>query len=113
MNKGARQFVEDHFADTTIGLIRLLVDATFRRVHVRRLVEKTSQVQHSVEIVSHFVLTKRHTQRNVASIKCHGLFKKRKENHKKSHGLPSSFASPTYTLLRPARGGILWCFKGV
>ena len=46
---GARQFVENHFADTTIGRIRLLVDATFRRV--RHLVEKNSQVRHSVEIV--------------------------------------------------------------
>ena len=46
---GARQFVENHFADTTIGRIRLLVDATVRRV--RHLVEKTSQVRHSVEIV--------------------------------------------------------------
>ena len=35
---GARQFVENHFADMTIGRIRLLVDATFRRV--RHLVEK-------------------------------------------------------------------------
>ena len=47
--KGARQFVENHFADMTIGRIRLLVDATFRRV--RHLVEKNSQVRHSVEIV--------------------------------------------------------------
>ena len=46
---GARQFVENHFADTTIGRIRLLVDATFRQV--RHLVEKNSQVRHSVEIV--------------------------------------------------------------
>ena len=44
---GARQFVENHFADTTIGRIRLLVDATFRQV--RHLVEKNSQVRHSVE----------------------------------------------------------------
>ena len=47
--RGARQFVENHFADTTIGRIRLLVDATFRRV--RHLAEKNSQVRHSVEIV--------------------------------------------------------------
>ena len=47
---GARQFLENHFADTTIGRIRLLVDATFRRV--RHLVEKNSQVRHSVEIVT-------------------------------------------------------------
>ena len=47
--KGARQFVENRFADTTIGRIRLLVDATFRQV--RHLVEKNSQVRHSVEIV--------------------------------------------------------------
>ena len=47
---GARQFVENHFADTTIGCMRLLVDATFRRV--RHLVEKNSQVRHSVEIVT-------------------------------------------------------------
>ena len=46
---GARQFVENHFADMTIGRIRLLVDATFRRV--RHLVENNSQVRHSVEIV--------------------------------------------------------------
>ena len=46
---GAPQFVKNHFADTTIGGIRLLVDATFRRV--RHLVEKNSQVRHSVEIV--------------------------------------------------------------
>ena len=45
----ARQFVENHFADTTIGRIRLLVDATFRQE--RHLVEKNSQVRHSVEIV--------------------------------------------------------------
>ena len=50
--RGARQFVENHFADTTIVSIRLLVDATFRRV--RRLVEKISHVRHSVEIVSLF-----------------------------------------------------------
>ena len=37
-NSGARQFVENHFADTTIGRTRLLVDATFRQV--RHLVEK-------------------------------------------------------------------------
>ena len=49
MNSGARQFVENHFADTTIGRIRLLVDATFRRE--RHLVEYNSQVRHSVEIV--------------------------------------------------------------
>ena len=29
---GARQFAEKHFADTTIGSIRLLVDAQFRGV---------------------------------------------------------------------------------
>ena len=46
---GTRQFVENHFADTTIGHIRLLVDATFHRV--RHLVEKDSQVRHLVEIV--------------------------------------------------------------
>ena len=46
---GARQYVENHFTDMTIGRIRLLVDATFRRV--RHLVEKNSQVRHSVEIV--------------------------------------------------------------
>ena len=45
----ARQFVENHFADTTIGRIRLLVDATFRQE--RHLIEKNSQVRHSVEIV--------------------------------------------------------------
>ena len=33
---GARQFVENHFVDMTIG--RLFVDVTFRRA--RRLVEK-------------------------------------------------------------------------
>ena len=49
LKTGARQFVENHFADTTIGRIRLLVDATFRQV--RHLVEKNSQVRHSVEIV--------------------------------------------------------------
>ena len=46
---GARQFVENHFADTTIGRIRLLVDATFRLV--RHMVEKNSQVRHLVENV--------------------------------------------------------------
>ena len=35
---GARQFVENHFADMTIGRIRLLVNTTFRRV--QHLVEK-------------------------------------------------------------------------
>ena len=47
---GARQFVENHFADTTFGRIRLLVDATFGRV--RHLFEKKNgQVRHLIEIV--------------------------------------------------------------
>ena len=37
------------FVDTTIGRILLLVGATFRGV--RHLVEKNSQVRHSVQIV--------------------------------------------------------------
>ena len=75
----ARHFVENHFADTT-----LLVDATFRRV--RHFVEKkNSQVQRSVEIVSHFFFTKRRNQRSVAWTKCHGLLK---NNHKKTHNYP-------------------------
>ena len=45
---GARQLVENHFDDTTIGHIRLLVDTTFRRV--QHLVENNSQVRHSVEL---------------------------------------------------------------
>ena len=45
--------------------------------------------------------TKRRTQRRVASTKCHDLLNQ--ENHKKSHGLPSSFASPTYNLLWSVR----------
>ena len=68
-NLGARQFVKNHLADTTIGRIRLLVDATFRRV--RHLVEKNSQVRHSVEVVKSLFSTKRRTRRNVASTKCH------------------------------------------
>ena len=67
---GARQFIENHFADTTIGCIRLLVDATFRRV--LHLVEKISQVRHSVEIVKTFFF-----RQNVVL-----------ENHKKSRPLP-------------------------
>ena len=65
---GARQFVENHFADTTIGRIRLLVDATFRQV--RHLVEKNSQVDIRSKLSSHCFSTKRRTQRNVASTKC-------------------------------------------
>ena len=42
--KGARQFVENHFADTTIGRIRLLVNATFRQV--RHLVENKKCHKH-------------------------------------------------------------------
>ena len=48
-NGGAQQFVVNHFADTTIGRIQLLVDATFCRV--QHVVVKNSQVRHSVEIV--------------------------------------------------------------
>ena len=39
----ARQFVENHFVDMTVGRIRLLVGAIFRRVR---------KLRHSVEIVS-------------------------------------------------------------
>ena len=83
--KGARQFVENHFADMTIGRIRLLVDATFRRV--RHLVEKNSQVRHSVEIVMSLFF-----DQTSYSTECHiyqmSLINKTKENHKKSLCLP-------------------------
>ena len=49
VGSGAQQFDEYHLANTTTGGIRLLIDATFHRV--RHLVEKNSQVRHSVEIV--------------------------------------------------------------
>ena len=73
---GARQFVENHFADTTIGRIRLLVDATFRQV--RHLVEKNSQVRHSVEIVKSlfFDQTSYSTERRICQMLL--VIKKRK-----------------------------------
>ena len=81
---GARQFVENHFADTTIGRIRLLVDATFRRV--RHLAEKKSQVRHSVEIVKSlfFDQTSYSTERRIYQMPL--IIKK--ENHKKSLCVP-------------------------
>ena len=74
--EGARQFVENHFADTTIGRIRLLVDATVRQV--RHLVEKTSQVRHSVEIVKSlfFDQTSYSTERRIYQMSL--IIKKRK-----------------------------------
>ena len=77
---GARQFVENHFADATIRRIRLLVDATFRQV--RHLVEKNSQVRHSVEIVKSlfFDQTSYSTERRIYQM----LLIIKKENHKKS-----------------------------
>ena len=82
---GARQFVENHFADTTIGRIRLLVDATFRLV--RHMVEKNSQVRHLVENVKSlfFDQTSYSTERRIYQI---SLVIKKKENHKKSLCLP-------------------------
>ena len=67
--QGARQFVENHFAHTTIGRIRLLVDATFRRV--RHLVEKIVRYDIRSKLSSHCFSTKSRTLRNVASTKCH------------------------------------------
>ena len=55
----------------TISPIRQLVAYDFwsmRHFAVRHLVEKNSQVRHSVEIVKSLFLTKRRTRRNVA---CH------------------------------------------
>ena len=73
---GARQFVENHFADTTNSRIRLLVDATFRRV--RHLVEKNSLVRHSVEIVKSlfFDQTSYSTERRIYQMSL--IIKKRK-----------------------------------
>ena len=73
---GARQFVENHFANTTIGRIRLLVDATFRRV--QHLVEKNSQVRHLVEIVKSlfFDQTSYSTERRIFQMSL--IIKKRK-----------------------------------
>ena len=42
---GARQFTENHFAVTTFGRIRLLVDGTFRQVQ-----HKSKQLFFSVQI---------------------------------------------------------------
>ena len=74
--RGARQFVENHFADTTIGRIRLLVDATIRRV--RHMVEKNSQVRHLVEIVKSlfFDQTSYSTERRIYQMSL--VIKKRK-----------------------------------
>ena len=60
--------------------MRLLVDATFRQV--RHLVEKYSQVQHSVEIVKSlfFDQTSYSTERRIYQM----LLIIKKENHKKS-----------------------------
>ena len=86
---GARQFVENHFADRTIGRIRLLVDATFHRV--RHLVEKNSQVRHLVEIVKSlfFDQTSYSTERRIYQMSL--IIKKMKiiRNH---------FVYPTYNL---------------
>ena len=78
------QFVENHFAHTTIGRVRLLVDATFRRV--RHLVEKNSQVRHSVEIVKSLFFDQMSysTERRIYQM----LLIIKKENHKKSLCLP-------------------------
>ena len=77
---GARRFVENHFADTTIGRIRLLVDATFRRV--RHLVEKNSQVRHSVEIVKSLFFDQTSYLMEHRIYQMSLIFKK-KENNKK------------------------------
>ena len=68
VSAGARQFVENHFADTTIGRTRLLVDATFRRV--RHLVEKIVRYDIRSKLSRHCFATKRRTRRNIASTKC-------------------------------------------
>ena len=92
---GARQFIENHFAYTTIGRIRQLVHATFRRV--RQMVEKNSQVRHSVEIVKSlfFDQTSYSTKCRIDQI---SWCINKEENHKKTFCLP--FPSPDVQPIR-------------